>query len=90
MKEPCLSYDDRVRLWDDFNHAWLATLQHQHNLSQELVRNDQLLHKANLIMNSRSLEYLASDIIRFCDDIEKHGLVDYQMGVAEEEIMERR
>ena len=30
---------------------------------------------------------MAKDLIRMCDLVEKHGLVDYQYGVAEEQIM---
>lgn len=41
-------------------------------------------------MDVQLLERLSSELIRLCDNIEKHGLVDYQMGVAEEEIMERK
>ena len=33
---------------------------------------------------------MAKDLIRMCDAVEKHGLVDYQYGVAEEQIMESR
>lgn len=90
MEDPGSSHNDRVRLWDDFNRAWLATLQHQHDLTQEMLQNDQLLHESDLIIKARSLEQLAGEIIQLCDDLEEHGLVDYQMGVAEEEIMERR
>lgn len=39
-------------------------------------------------MDAQTLERLSSELVRLCDSIEKHGLVDYQMGVAEEEIME--
>lgn len=30
---------------------------------------------------------MAKDLIRLCDAVEKFGLVDYQYGVAEEQIM---
>jgi len=30
---------------------------------------------------------MAKDLIRMCDAIEKHGLIDYQYGVAEEQII---
>lgn len=41
------------------------------------------------MMDAPMLERLSSELVRLCDSVEKHGLVDYQMGVAEEEIMER-
>jgi len=31
---------------------------------------------------------MASDLIRMCDSIDNHGLVDYQYGVAEEQILD--
>lgn len=39
-------------------------------------------------MGPRDLERLSSELVRLCDSVEKHGLVDYQMGVAEEDIMD--
>ncbi len=41
-------------------------------------------------MSTNDLERLSSELVRLCDSVEKHGLVDYQMGVAEEEIMDRK
>jgi hypothetical protein len=80
-------HDDRIRLWDEFNRAWLATLQRQHDLTQEML--GQGLHDSQSIINTQGLEQLARELVRLCDDVEKHGLVDYQMGVAEENIMDR-
>lgn len=40
-------------------------------------------------MSAQVLEHLSRQLVRLCDGVENHGLVDYQMGVAEEEIMDR-
>jgi len=32
---------------------------------------------------------MGKELVRLCDIMEKHGLVDYQMGVWEEEIISR-
>ena len=40
------------------------------------------------IMGPRDLDRLSGELVRLCDSVEKHGLVDYQMGVAEEDIMD--
>ena len=40
-------------------------------------------------MGPRDLDRLSGELVRLCDSVEKHGLVDYQMGVAEEDIMDR-
>ena len=37
-----------------------------------------------------SLEEMGNELISLCDGIEKHGLVDYQMGVSEQEIIESK
>lgn len=81
-------HDDRIRLWDEFNRAWLATLQRQHDMTRDML-SGQALHESQSIINTQALEQLARELVRLCDEVEKHGLVDYQMGVAEEEIMNR-
>lgn len=41
-------------------------------------------------MNLETLLGLSSELVRLCDGVEKHGLVDYQMGVAEDEIVDSK
>lgn len=36
------------------------------------------------------LERMGSELVRLCDGMEQHGLVDYEMGVWEEEIITGR
>jgi hypothetical protein len=38
-------------------------------------------------MTQDFINKMAKDLIRMCDAVEKHGLVDYQYGVAEEQII---
>lgn len=38
-------------------------------------------------MTQDFIKKMAKDLIRMCDAVEKHGLVDYQYGVAEEQII---
>jgi len=38
-------------------------------------------------MSQDFIKKMAKDLIRMCDAVEKHGLVDYQYGVAEERII---
>jgi hypothetical protein len=33
------------------------------------------------------MEAMGKDLIQLCDQLEPHGLVDYQMGIWEEEIL---
>lgn len=56
-------------------------------MTQEMMQGIQL-REPQSIMNLRDLERLSSEIVRLCDSVENHGLVDYQMGVSEEDIMD--
>jgi hypothetical protein len=38
-------------------------------------------------MSQDFIKKMAKDLIRMCNGVEKHGLVDYQYGVAEERII---
>ena len=40
------------------------------------------------LMPVELINKMASDLIRMCDSIDNHGLVDYQYGVAEEQILD--
>ena len=42
------------------------------------------------LITQEFINKMAKDLIRMCDAVEKHGLVDYQYGVAEEQIMESK
>ncbi|KAF5705930.1 hypothetical protein FGLOB1_7703 [Fusarium globosum] len=73
---------DRIQLWNDFNHAWLGLGQRQIDLmtsSQQLSRTQSLVSKA-------MIKKMGNELIRLCDGIERHGLVDYQCGVWEDQI----
>ncbi|KAF5227938.1 hypothetical protein FANTH_14643, partial [Fusarium anthophilum] len=73
---------DRIQLWNDFNHAWLGLGQRQIDLmtsSQQLSRTQSLVSKA-------MIKKMGNELIRLCDGIERHGLVDYQYGVWEDQI----
>lgn len=82
-------HDDRIRLWDEFNRAWLTTLQRQHDMTEDMYRTNQAVQEPYSLMNSQALEQLSRELVRLCDMVERFGLVDYQMGVQEEEIMDR-
>ncbi|KAL6360226.1 hypothetical protein LRP88_05929 [Fusarium phalaenopsidis] len=72
---------DRIKLWDDFNHAWLGLGQRQ----MELMTSSQPSRSQSL-MSKAMIKKMGNELIRLCDGIERHGLVDYQYGVWEEQI----
>ena len=53
-----------------------------------MLQSNQPLRDPLSIMSATTLERLSQELVRMCDGIERHGLVDYQMGVAEEEIID--
>ena len=79
---------DRTRLWNEFNMCWLSVIQKEKELLSQLVSANQEISSARNILKESDLEKLGRELIRLCDGMEKHGLVDYQMGVWEEEILE--
>ncbi|PNY27382.1 Uncharacterized protein TCAP_02694 [Tolypocladium capitatum] len=75
-------HDERIRLWNDFNHAWLALLFQQ----KTMMESGQQLSESQRPMPEETLNKMGDELIRLCDSIERHGLVDYQYGVWEEQI----
>lgn len=80
-------HSERLKLWDEFNTCWLATLQRQKEMTQEVLNSGQRAQAPQSLIEYNSLEDMGKEIVRLCDIMEKHGLVDYQMGVWEEEIV---
>lgn len=54
-----------------------------------MLQTGQQPQEPQSIISAQELEHLSRELVRLCDSVETHGLVDYQMGVAEEEIMDR-
>ncbi|KAF7543511.1 hypothetical protein G7046_g9984 [Stylonectria norvegica] len=73
---------DRIKLWDDFNHAWLALGEKQKDMMLEGLQ----LSRSQSIMSKATIKKMGNELVRLCDGIERHGLVDYQYGVWEEQI----
>lgn len=80
-------YNERLQLWDDFNSAWLTTLQRQKEMTQEMIDSNQRPQPPRSILDYDYLERMGDQLVKACDQMEKHGLVDYEMGVWEEEII---
>jgi len=76
-------HDERIKLWNDFNHAWLAMFQRQ----KEMMEAGQQLQRGQTLVPQEGLQKMGKDLVRLCDSIERHGLVDYQYGVWEEQII---
>lgn len=86
------------QLWHEFNICWLSLCQKQKDLTEALLRNGghrrrQSLQSHSLpatMLSADSMEKMGQELIRLCDLVEPHGLVDYQMGIWEEEILDSK
>lgn len=93
---PGLTQDDqrkhaeRIRFWDSFNVCWLAMLQRQKDDTQQLLDSGRPLAQPQSLLPKESLEEMGNELVSLCDGLEKHGLVDYQMGVSEQDIIESK
>jgi hypothetical protein len=52
-----------------------------------MLESGQQIHYPETLMTQDFINKIAKDLIRMCDAVEKHGLVDYQYGFAEEQII---
>ncbi|KAJ5628572.1 hypothetical protein N7490_010800 [Penicillium lividum] len=85
LRDDHLSYPDRLELWKEFNICWLAVCQKQKDLTQDYIAGHSSAQVS--ILPRDRMEAMGKTLIQLCDQLEQHGLVDYQMGIWEEEIL---
>lgn len=83
-------HGERLKLWEEFNTCWLSALQKQRDMTLTMLDTGQRPHPPQSLMETDQMENMGKELVRLCDIMEKHGLVDYQMGVWEEEIVTRK
>ncbi|KAJ4288657.1 hypothetical protein N0V90_011894 [Kalmusia sp. IMI 367209] len=79
-------YQQRLKLWEEFNHCWLALFQRQFEMVETMQSTGQRPQAPQSVIEYDFIEKMGTKLVKNCDNMEKHGLVDYQMGVWEEEI----
>ncbi|KAL4793488.1 hypothetical protein BDV19DRAFT_380102 [Aspergillus venezuelensis] len=89
LRDDQLAHSERLKLWNDFNICWLALCQKQKDMTQELLQTGRQSSRTSLL-STEAMDTLGKQLIHFCDQMEQHGLVDYQMGIWEEEILSGR
>ncbi|KAL4818249.1 hypothetical protein BDW67DRAFT_14559 [Aspergillus spinulosporus] len=89
LRDDQMLHSDRLKLWNDFNICWLALCQRQKDMTQDLLQTGRQAPRTSLL-NVEMLDSMGKQLIHFCDQLEQHGLVDYQMGIWEEEILSGR
>ncbi|KAJ6117932.1 hypothetical protein N7523_005683 [Penicillium sp. IBT 18751x] len=86
LRDDHLQCDHCLNLWEHFNLSWLAVCQKQKDLTQEAVSMGRQPAQTSLL-SRECMEEMGKVLIQLCDQLEEHGLVDYQMGIWEEEIL---
>ncbi|KAH8652342.1 hypothetical protein BX600DRAFT_516387 [Xylariales sp. PMI_506] len=76
-------HNERLKLWHDFNTAWLGLFQKQ----KDMVESGAPPQRGQSLISEDGLRKMGQELIRLCDSIERHGLVDYEYGVWEEHIV---
>lgn len=76
-------HSDRIKLWNDFNHAWLGLFQKQKDMAESGIPPQ----RGQTVISEEGLKKMGKELVRLCDGIERHGLVDYEYGVWEEHIV---
>ncbi|KAI2782073.1 hypothetical protein F4815DRAFT_50673 [Daldinia loculata] len=76
-------YRDRIKMWQDFNHAWLSLFQRQ----KDMMESGAPPQRGQTLISEDGLRKMGKEIVRLCDGIDRHGLVDYEYGVWEESIV---
>ncbi|CAD6439677.1 6e33e292-dbf6-47f8-b1e0-3d4bbb89c45e [Sclerotinia trifoliorum] len=77
-------HGDRLRLWNEFNAAWLSIFTKQH----DFLESGQRTQPPQTLMSLEFIGKMGTNLTRMCDSVEKYGLVDYQYGVGESQIMD--
>ncbi|KAA8572873.1 hypothetical protein EYC84_003439 [Monilinia fructicola] len=65
-------HGDRVRLWNEFNAAWLGIFTRQ----QDFLQSGQRTQPPQTLMSLEAIGKMGTNLTRLCDSVEKYGLVD--------------
>ena len=71
-------------MWQEFNLCWEALGQKQKDVTQEALRTQQ---QPTDFLTVAKMTSMIDDLIKLCDNIDQYGLIDYEMGVWEEQIV---
>lgn len=76
-------YTERLELWQEFNICWEALGQKQKEITEEALRTKR---QPVDILSAAAITNLVDDLVGMCDQLEQYGLVDFEMGIWEEQI----
>jgi hypothetical protein len=78
-----LRYEERLNLWRQFNLCWEALGQKQRDITEQAIQRGR---PPADILSAEIIRRIVDELVTICDQLEGYGLVDYEMGVAEEQI----
>jgi hypothetical protein len=77
-------YEERLLLWRRFNLCWEALGQKQKDITEQAYQSGR---QPPDILSAETIKRLIDDLIALGDQLENYGLVDYELGIAEEQIV---
>lgn len=78
------SHEQRLELWREFNLCWEALGQKQKDVTEEALRSNR--QPADMLSGD-TMSSLVEALIKMGDQLEQDGLVDFEMGIWEEQII---
>jgi hypothetical protein len=54
---------------------------------KDMMESGQQISRSQSLIPGEGLKRMGGELVRLCDSIERHGLVDYEYGVWEEQIV---
>lgn len=76
-------YEERLLLWRRLNLCWEALGQKQKDITEHTFQTGR---QPADILSAETIKRLVDELVSFADQLEAYGLVDYEMGIAEEQI----
>ncbi|KAK5198914.1 hypothetical protein LTR99_000953 [Exophiala xenobiotica] len=77
-------YEERIELWTELNLCWEAIAQKQKEITEEALRTTRLPAD---ILSGETITHLVDELVSLCDQLEQYGLVDFELGIWEEQII---
>ncbi|OAP56854.1 hypothetical protein AYL99_08966 [Fonsecaea erecta] len=75
---------ERVEFWRELNLCWEALGQRQKDITEEALRTKR---PPVDMLSASTMTSLMDDLVTLCDQLEQYGLVDFEMGIWEEQII---
>ncbi|KIX10614.1 uncharacterized protein Z518_01698 [Rhinocladiella mackenziei CBS 650.93] len=75
---------ERIGLWREFNLCWEALGQKQKDITEEALRTRR---QPADVLSADTIKSLVDELVSLCDQLEQYGLVDFEMGIWEEQIV---